>query len=189
MPAVPLILSSIRLPKRYVRTWIGAWLTFNVVFGVLMGVYHQGGVVPAQIFLSKQENIKRAYYWKTYSPPIWLVNGNATGTEIVNLMGAPGEDVTKILSAKAPCMKHRGLGPNLHAPGSIVLAAPNSVTFLDPILTGDTRSDLRLTEIWSHRKHLNLDDLDIAEEGVLGTINRVIGRRGLVLWKVERKCS
>jgi GPI mannosyltransferase 4 len=189
MPAVPLLLSSIRLPRRFLRAWIGVWLIFNVIFGVLMGGYHQGGVVPAQSFLSKQENIRKAYYWKTYSPPIWLINGNATGTEVVTLMGAPGKEVIHQLSAEAPCSGKVGSWLSSRKPGSIVLAAPYSATFLDPYTGTDSISNLNFTEIWRYRRHINFDDLDIGEEGLGGTITRVIGRRGLRLWKVEKKCS
>ena len=44
-------------------------------------------------------------------------------------------------------------------------------------------------EIWRYHQHLNLDDLDIGKEGVWGTLGRVIGRRGLVVWKIRRLCE
>ena len=43
-------------------------------------------------------------------------------------------------------------------------------------------------EIWRYGRHLNLDDLDIGEDGVWATLGRVVGRRGLVIWKVRRVC-
>lgn len=187
-PAVPLLLSSLRLPRRYVRVWMAAWMGFNAVFGVLMGVYHQGGVVPAQIWLGKQDGVAKAFYWKTYSPPVWLVNGNATGTEVVNLMGLPGLEMLERLKESAPCAGGKGWSLRGGEDRNVVLAAPYSATFLDSLVGESGQGDIRLTELWKYRKHLNLDDLDIGEEGVVGTLERVVGRRGLVIWKVEKRC-
>src|SRR5450432_1721158 len=53
LPTVPLILSSVQLPRNQLglRIWAGAWIAFNVIFGILMGTYHQGGIIPTQVFL------------------------------------------------------------------------------------------------------------------------------------------
>lgn len=51
IPAVPLFLSSVNLPKRFLKPWIAAWVIFNLALGLLMGVYHQGGLVPAQLWI------------------------------------------------------------------------------------------------------------------------------------------
>ncbi|KAA8572525.1 hypothetical protein EYC84_003135 [Monilinia fructicola] len=42
----------------------GLWIAFNLLLGLLMGVYHQGGVVPTQVFLSKQLDATHAIWWK-----------------------------------------------------------------------------------------------------------------------------
>lgn len=44
-------------------------------------------------------------------------------------------------------------------------------------------------EIWRYDQHLNLDDLDVGEEGVISTLKRVVGRRGLVIWKLRKICG
>ena len=44
-------------------------------------------------------------------------------------------------------------------------------------------------KLWRYDRHLNLDDLDIVGEGVGGTLRRVLGRRGLVVWGVRRVCD
>lgn len=48
---------------------------------------------------------------------------------------------------------------------------------------------LRLTHLETYRKHLNLDDMDFGDDGVLPTLRRVVGRRGLGVWKVQRECT
>ena len=50
----------------------------------------------------------------------------------------------------------------------------------------DQRARLGMRSLQMWRKHINLDDLDIGEEGVMGTVKRVLGRRGLAIWRVER---
>ena len=49
--------------------------------------------------------------------------------------------------------------------------------------------DIVLEEVWRWSRHLNLDDLDVAGEGVWGTVRRVVGRRGLVVRRVRRVCQ
>lgn len=157
--------------------------------GVLMGSYHQGGVVPAQLYLGQQHNVTTAVYWKTYSPPVWLLDGNATAIQVHNLMGADPEDLTRHLLADAQCIG--GQSWRLRAgvnEKTTVLAAPWSATFLDKYTEAGSGAELQLTEIWRYNKHLNLDDLDIPGEGIAGTLQRVVGRRGLVIWKVEKRC-
>lgn len=190
MPAVPLILSSVRLPrsKAILRAWIALWIAFNAAMGIFMGAYHQGGVVPAQMYLGRQHNVSSAFYWRTYNPPIWLLDGNATAIEVHNLMGTPVEDLTRQLIADAPCAGRTWKDRIGMQERNTVLAAPFSATELDKYTQGDASLELRLTEVWRHRQHLNLDDLDIPAEGVWGTLQRVIGRRGLVIWKVEKRC-
>ena len=66
------------------------------------------------------------------------------------------------------------------------LVAPTSATFLDPYLLNNT--GLYLAEKWRYRKHLNLDDLDFGDDGFRETMKRVVGRRGLAVWRVTKDC-
>jgi phosphatidylinositol glycan class Z len=175
-PAIPLLLSSVRLPNRFGREWIASWVVFNVVMGLLMGTYHQGGVVPAQIHISTQRDITHAFWWKTYSPPIWLLDGSKVQT--FDLMGQPFLDVDAVLKTAVAC------GP---ADQGIVLAAPASAVALDGLVNG-TKRGIFLRERWRYSRHVSLDDMDFEDDGVLGTLGRVFGRRGLVLWNVGRNC-
>lgn len=53
---------------------------------------------------------------------------------------------------------------------------------------GAKEGGFTLEEVWRYERHLNLDDLDVGGEGVWGTVRRVVGRRGLVVWRVGRRC-
>ncbi len=68
------------------------------------------------------------------------------------------------------------------------LVAPLSATWLDPYLPNKGLEGLRFREVWRDSKHLNLDDLDWAEDGVWNTLKRVVGRRGLAAWRVTKSC-
>lgn len=187
IPVVPLILSSIRLPKQYHRPWIAAWIIFNIIFGALMGVYHQGGIVPMQNHIEGMTSVSHVFWWKTYPPPIWLLDGKNEYMRTKDLMGMPeGKMVEQVLDSLPTCYSLTSLG--IHTNGSTYLVAPASATYLDSLIGSNQREDITLEEVWRYQKHLNLDDLDFADDGVMPTLDRVIGRRGLVLWKAKRQC-
>lgn len=199
IPCVPLLLSCVRMHRS--RIFLAVWIIFNAVMGFLMGVYHQGGVVPAQLAMrSIVENNAAAqgikshpdatvFWWKTYSPPHWLLGaqqGNHTGQiDTLDLMGIPGLEMIQQLETAVPSC------PNS---SPVYLVAPSSATFLDQYSSPSSLStphspNLQLYRLWSYSQHLNLDDLDFGDDGVLETLNRVIGRRGLGVWSVRRACK
>ena len=192
LPTVPLILSSVRLPKngKVLRVWVASWIVFNLALGTLMGVYHQGGIIPAQVFMSKQPDATQAIWWKTYMPPIWLLNGKNEVLRTQDVMGMKGEmllaELEKIATCDAPA--DRRSMEYLKESNGTYLVAPLSATWLDPYLPNKGLDGLRFREVWRHQQHLNLDDLDFAEDGVWDTLSRVIGRRGLGIWRVTKSC-
>jgi phosphatidylinositol glycan class Z len=190
LPAVPLILSSIRLPHhpQVRKFWTAIWIVFNVVLGMLMGVYHQGGIVPVQIHIAKtHEAVTHAFWWKTYSPPTWLLNGKNEELTTVDLMGMPGPQMLDAVKAALPTCRTRK-PPKIEGQGATYLVAPRSAYFLKPYQDPAGREEIELEEIWSYRQHLNLDDMDFGDDGVLLTLSRVVGDRGLVVWRVTRNC-
>lgn len=193
LPTVPLLLSSIRLPKseKVMRVWAVAWIIFNLIFGTLMGIYHQGGIVPAQVFMSKQPDATRAVWWKTYMPPIWLLNGKNEVLRTQDVMSMKGELLLEELSKIATCdiPADRRNNEYLKEKNGTYLVAPLSATWLDPYLPNKGKQGLRFREVWRNTHHLNLDDLDFGEDGVWNTLSRVIGRRGLAIWRVTKSCE
>ena len=191
-PTVPLILSSVRLPRgdKLLRLWAGAWIIFNIVLGVLMGTYHQGGIIPAQVFMSKQPDATQAIWWKTYMPPIWLLNGKNEVLRTHDVMGINGETLLTELDKVATCdtPADRRSMEYLKEKNGTYLVAPLSAAWLDPYLGNKGLEGLRFREVWRYQQHLNLDDLDFGEDGVWDTLSRVIGRRGLGIWRVTKSC-
>ena len=192
LPTIPLILSSVQLPKQglVLKAWVVTWVAFNLAFGTLMGIYHQGGIVPAQVFMSKQPDATQAIWWKTYMPPIWLLNGKNEVLRTQDVKGLPGEELLKELDKIATCdmPADRRSMEYLKEKNGTYLVAPLSATWLDPYLPNKGLEGLRFREVWRHRQHLNLDDLDFGEDGVWDTLARVIGRRGLAIWRVTKTC-
>lgn len=192
LPTVPLILSSVQLPKNstVLRVWAVAWVIFNLFFGVLMGIYHQGGIVPGQVFMSSQPDATQAIWWKTYTPPIWLLNGKNEVLQTRDAMGIKGEALLEQLTELATCdtPADRRSQEYRKEKNGTYLIAPASATWLDPYLPNKGLQGLRFREVWRYRQHLNLDDLDFEDDGIWNTISRVIGRRGLIAWRVTLSC-
>lgn len=105
-------------------------------------------------------------------------------------MGMDGDVLLEQLTILATCdvpADRRNL-EYLKEKNGTYLVAPASATWLDPYLPNKGLDGLRFREVWRHSKHLNLDDLDFADDGIWNTLARVIGRRGLVAWRVTKSC-
>ena len=145
-----------------------------------MGIYHQGGVVPAQLWLGQQRQhdsgLSKVFWWRTYSPPVWLLGGKELLT--VDLMGMKAEEMMDRVTGATEGYKGGD-------PTSVGLVAPKSSVDLDAWIE-KTKSVMVFEQLWTTGSHLNLDDLDFEADGIVGTLERVVGRRGLVIWKVSR---
>ena len=81
------------------------------------------------------------------------------------------------------------LGPECNTNKTVGLVAPYSSLEIDPWIAKSVGDQtFNFEEVWRYDKHLNLDDLDLGKEGIWGTLERVVGRRGLVVWKIQRVC-
>ncbi|EFE41933.1 alpha 1,2-mannosyltransferase Smp3, putative, partial [Trichophyton verrucosum HKI 0517] len=163
LPCVPLLLTCFKPPRS--RTFLAGWIVFNCTLGALMGIYHQGGVVPAQIHIptllsdslqpSQQPPVNvSVLWWKTYSPPYWLVgDGSSMGAFSItthDLKGmASGEFINRTVSSIPRCTRdsnpfefHQGL-PKVKVEGGdmTLLVAPRSASFLDRFVVPDGGED------------------------------------------------
>lgn len=182
IPAIPLILSSLKMPKRWTKLFLASWISFNVFFGFLMGTYHQGGVVPMQLHIEQMNDVRHVFWWKSYSPPLWLLDGKVAHMETTDLMGMQKESMMQELLGQVNCSNKNRNGT--------FLVAPWSATYLDRFVKETPRwREVYLEERWRYDRHLNMDDLDFGDDGVWKTLSRVVGRRGLVLWEVRIRCD
>ncbi|KAK4548542.1 hypothetical protein LTR36_009452 [Oleoguttula mirabilis] len=180
LPAVPLLLASVDIPKRFTQPWVYAWVAFNTLAAIVFGFYHQAGIIPVQTWIVQQPEVSHVIWWKTYSPPRWLLGERNVHVNTTDLMGMSGPSMIRQLSESARC----------HGEGDVtLLVAPSSATFLDAY-TSSTEEEptLILEKLLQHRQHIGLDDLDFGDDGVWPTLKRVVGRRGLTVWRVSRNC-
>jgi phosphatidylinositol glycan class Z len=182
---------------------------------VLMGVYHQGGVIPAQIAIPqvvKSANASNVtvFWWKTYPAPTYLigaptldpVSNKSFNITTVPIMGLSEQGLKDMLLASiyaADCVEG---SPPSSPSSAIFLAAPLSAHLFDDRPADQAKSFLVrekdelpggrilcFTKRYIHHRHINLDDLDFADDGVFGTLGRVFGRAGLGVWRVRTDCG
>ncbi|KAL1959003.1 hypothetical protein VTO42DRAFT_3244 [Malbranchea cinnamomea] len=223
MPCVPLLLTCFRPPRS--RAFLASWVLFNGMLGVLMGIYHQGGVVPTQLQIptlltnstpvsappiASPSGTANVFWWKTYPPPLWLLGSERHANLTIkthDLMGIPGPEMLARIEGYLPdCTSGSSLreyplsnddtGDTILAvPNNpTLLVAPSSNTFLDSFVRRpyddiDDSQQLRLYELWKYKRHVNLDDMDFAEDGIIDTLTRVVGRRGLSVYIATRGCA
>lgn len=63
------------------KLWLQSWLLFNVVLTLIMGCFHQSGIIRAISYYQHQNNSDLGVHiwWKTYMPPTWMyLNKNLT---------------------------------------------------------------------------------------------------------------
>lgn len=196
LPTVPLILASLGLPKNrlHLKLWALTWLCFNVAMGFLMGSYHQAGIVPTQLHMAGIKDATNAIWWKTYSPPIWLLNGKNEVLTTHDVMGMPASELRAKLTTLATCHPSNKQPLEDRVEGTYLIA-PLSTPNLDSFLAGSDANgtlyptELYMEEVWRYRMHLNLDDLDFADDGIWSTLKRVVGRRGIATWRVTKQCG
>ncbi|KAI5964753.1 SMP3 [Candida pseudojiufengensis] len=116
IPLLPLCCCCFDLTQKFVKPWmIYIWYVFNVVMSLLMGIFHQGGIIPALEYI-RENDLKGIHIWKnTYSPPSWLLGSDSVETvligqslnnskefTIIDAMGSSINDVIKELNDDRP---------------------------------------------------------------------------------------
>lgn len=109
LPVLVLVATSTQWPRK--TFWV-TWIIFNLVFAVVFGVLHQGGVVPSLFYLHSRivnEPLANTHiiYWKTYMPPrrfleITKQDADSGRVVITDLAGASQETlINNLLSGPA----------------------------------------------------------------------------------------
>lgn len=109
IPVIPLLCCCLDFTivwksKFFYSLFFAVWFIFNILMGALMGIYHQGGVISAQEFISRRvaedhsSHMPRKalsvgetllqnntfVWWKTYSPPIWLLGQPVGSVQVID---------------------------------------------------------------------------------------------------------
>ncbi|KAJ5414534.1 GPI mannosyltransferase 4 [Penicillium cosmopolitanum] len=202
LPCVPLLLSCVRMHRNrlFPRNMDYLQRSHGLSNGCLPPRRNRSG--PG----IKSAPDATVFWWKTYSPPLWLlgaeeeeIHANADASSYASadtalnktisistfdLMGIPGSEMITRLDSSVP---------SCGSSSPVYLVAPISATFLDSYIPDSTETEraanLQLYRLWSYRQHLNLDDMDFGEDGVKDTLARIVGRRGLGVWSVRRRCK
>lgn len=143
------------------------WYIFNIFLAVLMGVYHQGGIVPALDYFhnnvfQKHSNQTIQIWWRTYSPPSWILGDEFNTLQILTLTDdSPLSefDSTKsnfLIDTMGSSFKHvsKLIETYKDFNGSIYLIAPTS-SMLE-------HNNISMNQVWSYTHHLDLDHLDFS---------------------------
>lgn len=136
------VLSSFSKLGNYI---LWAWYIFNFFMCILMGILHQGGVVPTLDHLRTIQT-SRQIWWRTYSPPTWILGDKTVkmvtvdniidhDNLIIDAMGSDNETINDLLTDKS------------------LLIAPIATINCDYI-----GPELKL--LWKYDYHLDLDHLN-----------------------------
>ncbi|KIW20464.1 hypothetical protein PV08_01039 [Exophiala spinifera] len=223
LPAIPLLLTCVRIPSSALwrRIFWTTWILFNSSLAILMGIYHQGGIVPTQLSIpslltqsivnthSDAHNIE-VFWWKTYPPPNFLLGteprhpytNNSLNISTVPMMGFPQSELVFLLMQHMPtCNPSLIERLTIHKEKTDVFVVaplsawrlenttPSVSNFSFSIAFNMPPAELVMTNIFTHRQHINLDDMDFGDDGLVPTLSRVVGSRGLGVWKVDRICG
>ena len=149
------------------------------------------------------------FWWKTYPPPQYLlghgpdnpVSDRSINLTTTTLMGLPTLEVKSTLSSsllecspptspKKTALQTTFLVFPLSALPHLSPTSRSPTTFTTATTTTSPEgAKLTFHPLFLYRTHLNLDDIDIPTEGAFGTIARVVGMRGLGVWRVTRSCD
>ncbi|KAK6464479.1 GPI mannosyltransferase 4 [Scheffersomyces coipomensis] len=154
---------------------INSWYLFNIIMAIIMGVYHQGGIVPALDYfhtssIATPSTVNDQYiqiWWRTYSPPTWFLGDTNEDLQTITLndenfkqgynldenkskvvfdtMGIEYEYLLELINQ----LKSNDI------PKSIYLITPTA-TFNYKHLSSDNEYKL----VWDYHYHLDMDHLD-----------------------------
>lgn len=151
-------------------------------------------------------NATTVIWWKTYSPPTWLLGDMGEECSTVDLMGAKRSRVHRALEeTKGSCGIQGELAETKVKEVYFVAPVALELKLEQPLDDDDEQEEekteevviskdegkrergYRLRKVWEYRNHLGLDDLDFdfEKDGIVGAVWKVIEGRGLGIWRVE----
>lgn len=155
IPLLPLVCVCIdftNFESPMTSEWImRVWCVFNLIMGVIMGSFHQRGVLEVLDHLQLTQYHGSQVWWKTYSPPTWLL-----GNEDLTIAGsAPKGDDSDLVIDLMGC-EIEELVNTIKQLGQTILITPrSSVPLVEEI------EDVSFERVWSYEWHLDMDHFDI----------------------------
>ncbi|PRT55237.1 GPI mannosyltransferase 4 [Wickerhamiella sorbophila] len=175
IPLIPLLCMNMdfrRFSARFQKILLVLWLAFNLVMSFILGVYHQGGVIPAQTELRKYPLPSTVIWWKTYVPPLWLTGLQHDEVKYVSVEKSGVESVSTALEPANKSMvviDVQGLSQDVF---DDVLSRTSGTTYVvAPLGSKVEKGEL----IWKHNQHISFDN-----GGLFSSM------RGLGIWEVKK---
>ena len=169
VPIAPLL--YLMLPFNKSRILFRLWCVYNIVMGVIMGIFHQGGVIRA-ILNQPDSGGSVAIWWKTYSPPTWMYNNANLDVVTTNFVdGVEKVNSVDFSKTKDYVVDLKGCSVELlnytltaffeqNSDMVIRLVSPSSVQTKLETIVNDSGSPFLFHEIYHSFIHLDLDHLD-----------------------------
>ncbi|ODV85822.1 glycosyltransferase family 22 protein [[Candida] arabinofermentans NRRL YB-2248] len=179
IPMVPLAACCISIPKHKFTKWIiQLSVVFNLAMMVLMGVLHQGGLVPALEYIhdlkftgKPEGNI--LLFWRTYKPPTWLTLSDADEERPIYLNNDQN-NLTSIVDMKlsGACYTIDFMGMEFVEFENVAKNIVEKYTDRDIYLVTPLNAALNFEnntnfeKVWSYGWHLDLDHFEIEKFGI-----------------------
>ncbi|KAG2735997.1 hypothetical protein G9P44_000087 [Scheffersomyces stipitis] len=151
-----------------------SWYIFNIAMAMLMGVFHQGGVVPAldELHLQLFQNTSTSsvqVWWRTYSPPTWMLGDTNSTVQTITL-----NDENFHLGYELDTSKQNYvfdmMGTNYDKVYQFLVGLKKQrdrpVYFITPTASFNVNFEnqaLKFNSTWNYTFHLDMDHLDFSD--------------------------
>lgn len=154
-----------KLSARIVNILINLWLAFNILMSVLMGVFHQGGVIPALDFIHQNSLGGIHIWWRTYSPPTWMLADDLNSFEYLTINNE--SELYEISNIKQNLViDTMGLNKNEFSKLlQLVSALKKPIYIITPSASFNLElknSEFEFESIYHYKYHLDMDHLDFS---------------------------
>lgn len=151
-----------------VSVLMNLWYLFNILLAVLMGVYHQGGIVPALDYFHSnifQENSRQSVqiWWRTYSPPPWILGDKLDTLQVLTVTDDSPQ--FELDSTKSNYLIDT-MGSNYTHVSKLIESFKDfsaSIYLIAPIASIRKHSDINMHQVWNYTHHLDLDHIDFCD--------------------------
>lgn len=176
VPLTPLLFMCFneKAPFKWMRSdiIIKSWIVFNLILGIVMGCYHQSGVLRVlDVFYRQKNPVDVHIWWKTYSPPTWMYMNQELTVSTTNFVDnierideVPLHATTNHIVDLKGCDAHLlnyTLTNFLKNGAKVNLIAPNSVKRHLQLLMDS--SNFVVEKKYETKFHLDLDHLDFGD--------------------------
>ncbi|GEQ70801.1 hypothetical protein JCM33374_g4480 [Metschnikowia sp. JCM 33374] len=145
------------------------WIVFNVIMATIMGVLHQGGVIPALEAFHTTTEYKTTgtafIWWRTYSPPTWMFGETPQNLKIISLEENTIPS-TLALDSSAGLISVDAMGMNYEKLTNVIEQISThyeKVYVITPIASfKENFNTSSFEEVWSYAYHVDMDHLDFS---------------------------